>query len=269
MKEVLSVKNLSFSYASKDVFHDISLSMSSGEILCLMGPNGCGKTTLIDNIMRIHKPKYGKITLMGQPIDSYKRREIAQNISYVPQIHNITFPYTVKEIVMMGRTAYTGLFSEPKREDEIICKEALEKVGIVHLAEKPYNKMSGGEVKLVLLARALSQHTPLIIMDEPTAYLDFKNELLFLETIVELCCKEQIAVLIATHSPDHAFYFASKDLKVKGALMCEGHMAAYGDPDIVITEKNIERVYGVKAKINSETNDLGSKIKTITLLRTV
>lgn len=269
MNEVLKVKNLKFSYGSKDVFHDISLSISAGEILCLMGPNGCGKTTLIDTMMRIHMPNDGEIILMGQPVNSYKRSQIAQNISYVPQIHNITFPYTVKEIVMMGRTAYTGTFSEPKQEDKIICDEALERVGIYHLAEKPYNKMSGGEVKLVLLARALSQRTPLIIMDEPTAYLDFKNELLFLETIVELCAKERIAVLMATHSPDHAFYFDSKKLFVKAALMCEGQMLAYGEPEKVITEKNIEQVYGVKAKVNSQIDDSGSVIKTITLLRTL
>jgi iron complex transport system ATP-binding protein len=269
LNEVLRVNNLGFGYSMKEIFSDISFSISPGEILCLMGPNGCGKTTLLDNIMAIHKPKGGDITLMGQPIGNYKRIQIAQNIAYVPQIHNITFPYTVREIVMMGRTAHTGPFSEPNKVDEKICIEALEKVGILNLAQKPYSNLSGGEVKLVLLARALSQKTSIIIMDEPTAYLDFKNELLFLETIVELCQYEKIAILMATHSPEHAFYFASKNLPVKAALMSEGQFAAYGKPDTVVTEQNIERVFGVKAKLHCQLDDRGCEIKTINLLRTI
>lgn len=269
MSEVLKVSNLSFAYGSKEVFQDISFSMQAGEILCLMGPNGCGKTTLIDNIMAIHKPKSGDIELMNEPLHKYKRHQIAQNIAYVPQIHDITFPYTVKEIVMMGRTAYTGMFGEPKPEDEEIVLEALDKIGILHFAEKPYSRLSGGEVKLVLLARALGQKTSMIIMDEPTAHLDFKNELLFLETIVDLCSKEDIAVLMATHSPSHAFYFGAKGLNCHAAMMSKEKIIAYGSPDQVVTEENIKEVYGVKASITTNCDDDGFEMKAVTLFRTV
>ena len=269
MREVLQIYNLSFSYGEKEIFNNISLGMHPGEILCLMGPNGCGKTTLIDNIMAIHRPSAGEIELMGEPLSKYKRYEIAQNIAYVPQIHDITFPYTVKEIVMMGRTAYTGFFGEPKPEDEAISLKALEKVGILDFADKPYSRLSGGEVKLVLLARALGQKTSLIIMDEPTAHLDFKNELLFLETIVGLCSKEDIAVLMATHSPSHAYYFAAKGLNCHAAMMNKGRLVSYGVPDQVVTEKNIADVYGVRAKISAEYDSSGIEMKTVTLFETV
>lgn len=268
MNEILRIHNLGFSYSTKEVFHNISLSISAGEILCLMGPNGCGKTTLIDSIMAIHRPDQGEIHLMGQPLDSYKRRQIAQNIAYVPQIHNITFPYSVMEVVMMGRSAHIGTFGQPSSIDKSESIEALKKVGILHLSDKPYSKLSGGEVKLVLLARALSQRTPLIIMDEPTAYLDFKNELIFLETIAELCSKEKIAVLMATHSPDHAFYFSSQGLFVQGALMSNGSMYSYGNVHKVITEENIEKVYGVKTRVHPVIGEGDNMIKSVTLLRT-
>ncbi|MCL2817583.1 MAG: ABC transporter ATP-binding protein [Clostridiales bacterium] len=269
MSDVLKVSTLSFSYGKKAVFEDISLALRAGEILCLMGPNGCGKTTLIDNIMAIHRPKAGGIRLMGQPLRGYKRHEIAQHIAYVPQIHNITFPYTVREVVLMGRTAYTGVFGEPKPEDEGIALEALEKIGIGRFAEKPYSQLSGGEVKLVLLARALCQKTAMIIMDEPTAHLDFKNELLFLETIVELCAKENMAVLMATHSPSHPFWFAAKGLNCRAAMMSQGKLIACGHPEDVVTERNIREVYGVKARITADRDDDGLEMKTVTLFSTI
>ncbi len=269
IKDILEVTNLSFSYPTKKVFQHISLSLKRGEVICLMGPNGCGKTTLIDNIMSILIPDDGEIVLMGKPINSYKRREIAQNIAYVPQIHNVVFPYTVEQVVMMGRTAHLGYFGQPSSEDLSYCNKALEKVGIGHLAQEPYSQLSGGEVKLVLLARSLCQHTPLIIMDEPTANLDFRNELLFLETIVDLTTKENISILMATHSPEHAFFLQSKGLTINAALMCSGSIEGIGEPNQVISEENIERIYGVKARIHTEYNEKGKELKAITLLGTV
>lgn len=269
MRKVLQVSGVSFAYGQREILHDVSLAMHSGEILCLMGPNGSGKTTLLDTVMDIHQPASGNIELLNRPLTSYKRHEIAQNMAYVPQIHDITFPYTVKEIVMMGRTAYTGFFGEPQPEDEEISLQALAKIGILEFADKPYSKLSGGEVKLVLLARALGQRTSLIIMDEPTAHLDFRNELLFLETIVDLCTKEDIAVLMATHSPSHAFYFAAKKLNCHAAMMNKGKMISYGTPEKVVTEKNIREVYGVKTKITSEWDEQGLEMKTVTLFQSV
>jgi iron complex transport system ATP-binding protein len=265
--DVLNVSGLSFAYGDKEIFSDLSFSLRAGEILCLMGPNGCGKTTLLDNIMAIRRPGSGIIELMGKPLKTYKRHQIARHIAYVPQIHDITFPYTAKEIVLMGRTAYTGVFGEPKPEDEEIALDALAKVGIRHFADTPYSRLSGGELKLALLARALGQRAALIIMDEPTAHLDFKNELMFLETISELSSKENIAVLIATHSPAHAFYFDARGLDCRAAMMARGAIVAEGRPDDVVTVHHIEEVYGVKAGITLDQRD-GMAMKTVTLFGT-
>ena len=207
MNGIIEVKDLSFFYGEKKVFEDLTLEIKRGEVFCLLGPNGCGKTTLIDCLMALHRPSAGSIDLCGRPLSGYKRHEIAQKVAFVPQIHSPSFPYTVKEVVLMGRTAYTGAFSAPGKKDEEIAIEAIGRVGMLSFADRAYTSLSGGEMKLVLLARALGQESDVIIMDEPTAHLDFRNELLFLETIGELVRKNGISVLIATHSPTHAFYF--------------------------------------------------------------
>ena len=268
MSGVLEIRELSFSYGMQTVFSGLSLTVASGEILCLMGPNGCGKTTLIDAVMGLKKPSGGEILLCGQDIKRYKRHEIARILAYVPQIHEATFPYTVREIVLMGRTAYAGTFGKPMKEDEAVCDWAMERVGISRYADKPYNRLSGGEIQLVLLARALGQKTPLMLLDEPTAHLDYKNELLFLETVVSQCRAERITAVIATHTPDHAFYLAAKGLKVKTAMMAAGSIVRCGEPNEVITEDSILDVYGVRAKILTDSDEKGTIRKRVMLLET-
>ena len=268
MSGVLDIRELSFSYGKHPVFSRLSLTAASGEIVCLMGPNGCGKTTLIDAVMGLKKPSGGEILLCGQDLEAYKRHEIARILAYVPQIHEATFPYTVREIVLMGRTAYAGSFGKPTKEDESVCDWAMERVGISRYAHKAYNRLSGGEIKLVLLARALGQKTPLMLLDEPTAHLDYKNELLFLETVVSQCRAEGITAVIATHTPDHAFYLASKGLRVKAAMMAAGSIVRCGEPDEVITENSILDVYGVKAKLLSDPDENGTIRKRVMLLET-
>lgn len=268
VSKILEINDLSFSYGANTVFNKIDLTASAGEVICLMGPNGCGKTTLIDSMMGLKKPQQGDIHLCGKSINAYKRHEIARLIAYVPQIHDVTFPYTVREIVLMGRTSYTGAFGKPTKEDKDICDWAIERIGIGRFADLHYSRLSGGEVKLVLLARALCQKTPLMLLDEPTAHLDYKNELIFLETVVSLCGNEGITVVIATHVPDHAFYFASKGLDVKAVMMADGKIRCGGKPDDVITDENIRAVYGVKAKIITDYDENSNMVKRVVLLET-
>lgn len=246
---ILSVKDLSFSYGSEPALSDISLEVDRGEVLCVMGPNGSGKSTLIDCVMGLHPGYGGSVSLDGSSIRGFSRREIARRVAYVPQNHTVTFPYTVREVVMMGRTAYLSAFGTPSEGGEELCERAMRRVGILDLADKPYNSISGGELRLVILARALCQDTQFILMDEPTAHLDYRNELVFLEIVSELCLEDGISILIATHSPDQAFYFESHGVPVSAMFLKKGAAAASGAPSEIITASLLEDVYGVKAKI--------------------
>ena len=246
---ILSVRDLSFSYGSHKALDGVSFEMRRGEILCVMGPNGSGKSTLIDCVLGIHRPECGTICLDGKDVPSYSRQELAQHAAYVPQNHSVTFPYTVREAVMMGRTAYLPAFGSPNEKDEALAEEAMRRIGISHLADRSYGSISGGELRLVLLARALCQQTPLVLMDEPTAHLDYRNELRFLETICELSKTDGISVLIATHAPHQVFFFESAGCDVSALCLREGFVAAKGRPGEIITESRLKEVYGIRAKI--------------------
>ena len=268
MDNVIEISSLYFSYGNKEVLKNLSLSIPRGKIVCLMGQNGSGKTTLIDAIMGLNPIKQGNIVINGKDIKMLKTMDIAKQIAYVPQLHNIRFPYTVKEIVMMGRTAYMGLFGGPKKKDEEIAMESLERVGIAEYADRPYSQLSGGEIKLVLLARALGQSTDIIIMDEPTAHLDLKNELIFLETVSKIVAEEQKTVLIATHSPEHAFYFERLQTNVEAALVKDGEIYKIGAPSEVITKESIKEVFDVDADIITTVTEDGIEEKTLCLRKT-
>ncbi len=261
---MLSVKDLCFSYGERPALSGVSLEAGKGEVLCVMGPNGSGKSTLIDCVMGLHPGYGGSISLEGKDIRRCSRREIARQVAYVPQNHSPTFPYTVREVVMMGRTAYLSAFGTPSDGGEELCEHAMRRVGILDLADKPYNTISGGELRLVILARALCQDTPLILMDEPTAHLDYRNELVFLEIVSELCLKDGISVLIATHSPDQAFYFESHGVPVSAMFLKKGVTAAAGRPSDIITASLLEDVYGVRARILESDGE-----KTILLQRSL
>ncbi len=253
---LIEVKNLAFSYDGKSIFKDISFCINKGEIFCLLGPNGCGKTTLIDCILGIIKPEKGHILVEGKDTSSMKKGHLARSISYVPQGHDGTFPYTVLDMVLMGRTAHIPLFSSPTEDDIFIAKEALAQVGIASLRDRSYTELSGGEGQLVLIARALAQNSPVIIMDEPTAHLDFRHEFVILETIMALVREKKISVIMATHFPDHAFYFDGNNVPTRVAMLNQGHFIKTGTPEEVITKENIKALYGISAEVVSiNSND--------------
>ena len=218
----VQVKNASFSYGKKQVFHDISFNVKKGEVFCIIGPNGCGKTTLLDCILGLLKINTGEILVGKVNIKKTKPQELAERVAYVPQTHERRFPYKVEDIVLMGRASKTKIFSSPNSEDKEIAKKAMEKVGILELADSPYTQISGGQCQLVMIARALAQESEIIIMDEPTAHLDFKNELILLETVVNLVRENNITVIMATHFPNHAYYFETNNIPTTLALMNNG-----------------------------------------------
>ncbi len=248
---IIEAENVSFAYGRQEVLKGIQLKVREGEVFCLFGPNGCGKTTLIQCILGILKPQNGVIRLQDKDIKSMDIKEIAKKVAYIPQIHEKPFPYKVLDVVLMGRVSYTSLFSLPKKRDINAAKEALARVGMLSVKDKPYTQLSGGETQLVMVARALTQQTPVLIMDEPTAHLDFRNELSFLETIVQLVKDIGLTVVMATHFPNHSFYFENCHIKSRVALMSERMFYAQGRPGEVLTEKNMYDIFKIKSKFVS------------------
>lgn len=245
----IKAKGVSFAYGIKPVLSQVGFEVQPGEVFCVVGPNGCGKSTLLDCILGLLKVKQGEIFVEGAPISVLKPRQLAEKIAYVPQIHQRSFPYTVKEIVLMGRAHRTTLFTAPTAEDHEVVLSSLTKVGIADLADQPYTQISGGQCQLVMIARALAQQPKIIIMDEPTAHLDFKNELLLLETVVDLVKESGISVLMATHFPNYAYYFETNDVPTMVALMNNQTFAKIGRPHEVLNEANIRDIYGIDSRV--------------------
>lgn len=246
---LVEINDATFAYGAQNIFQDLSFSVTKGEIFCLLGPNGSGKTTLLDCVLGSHKLKNGNIKIDGKDITSYNARKLARRVSYVPQRHESAFPYRVMDVTLMGRAPYTGIFSAPSKNDREIAKKALKLTGMYNLRRRPYTQLSGGELQLVMIARALAQNTPVIIMDEPTAHLDFRHELVILETIMSLVKEKEISVLMATHFPNHAFYFEDNNLKINIGLLKDGSFIAKGTPGEILDEERIEDLYGVKSSL--------------------
>jgi iron complex transport system ATP-binding protein len=240
---VLKVKNLTGGYGSREVVNDVSFSVAEGEVLCVLGPNGCGKSTLLKLLLRFLPKKSGQIMLQGLNIDALDRKTMAHLVSYIPQSDYMPFPYTIIEMVTMGRSCRLGRWKTPSKKDADFAYGCLEKLRIPHLSDKLYTQISGGERQLVLMARALCQDTKILIMDEPTASLDFSNQQLIMDAIVT-AVSEGRSVVLTTHSPSQPFTIATKVL-----LLSEGFTVGFGDPLDVLTNESLEKVYGIPMDI--------------------
>jgi iron complex transport system ATP-binding protein len=248
---LIEVHHVAFDYGHGNIFQDLSFEVDRGEIFCLIGPNGCGKTTLLDCILGTLKLKKGGIRVDGKDITDLGPRKLARFLSYVPQRHDTAFSYSVLEMAMMGRAAYTDMFSSPTDNDREITVDALKTVGIEHLGGRPYTELSGGELQLVMLARALAQASPVIVMDEPTSHLDFRHELVVLETITGLVREKGVSVIIATHFPNHAFYLEEAHQRTEVAMLSGGTFLAKGKPRDILNVENIRRLYGIESNLVS------------------
>lgn len=245
MNKLVDVKNISFSYDkdSPAVFENISFSIEKGDVLCVLGPNGTGKTTLIKCINGLHKVNEGEVYLNGSSIQTLSFKDISRMVGYIPQGHVPSFPFTVFDVVLMGRSPYVNITSSPKEKDREIAMNALETLGIEDLKDKSYTNLSGGERQLVFLARVLAQEPDLLILDEPTNHLDFGNQIKLLE-IIEQLSKLGLAVIMSSHYPDHAFLAASKV-----AIMKDKGFIDFGTPDDVLSEENLKKAYGIDVKL--------------------
>jgi iron complex transport system ATP-binding protein len=243
MTALLTTQSLAYGHPGRTLGRDIDIEVRGGEVLCVLGPNGGGKTTLFRTLLGLIPAHAGTIVLGGKQLDAYSPSERAKLMAYVPQAGNSYFAFTVREVVLMGRTAHLGLFDAPGAKDFDAAESALAELRITHLAEKAFNQISGGERQLALIARALAQESPLLIMDEPTASLDFGNQSLILNEILRLKASGR-SVLFCTHDPDHALQCADRAL-----LLHHGSVLALGSPRAVVTAANLKTLYGVEVEL--------------------
>jgi iron complex transport system ATP-binding protein len=250
----LEINHAICGYGSRTVLRDISLHVETGDILCLLGPNGVGKTTLFKSILGFLKLQGGEILLDGEDIQNWPRSRLAKAIAYVPQAHTPPFPFDVLDVVVMGRTAHLGAFASPTKKDITIAEEALETLNVSFLKDRIYTEISGGERQMVLIARALTQQPKILVMDEPTSNLDFGNQIRVLEQINRLS-RTGLSVIMTSHSPNHAFICSTKVV-----IMQRDSVFKQGSATEVMTEENLKAAYGIELKITNVKNGSGQNI---------
>ena len=243
MIPLIKVEEVCFSYARKPVLTGISLAVRRGEIVTLLGPNGCGKSTLIKVMIGLLQPMEGRTFYDGRDISGLGSKRLAREIAYVPQIHKSTFPYSVLDIALMGRIPHKTFFFRYSKEDFEIAYNALQRLSILHLADRPYTEISGGERQLTIIARALTQGARVFVMDEPATGLDYGNQLRLLEEINKLS-HEGYTFIKSTHSPEHALWIADRAIMIK-----DGKIMADGPCEDVVDDANLFQLYNARVKV--------------------
>ncbi|MBL8058981.1 MAG: heme ABC transporter ATP-binding protein [Anaerolineales bacterium] len=237
---MLTLESLSITYETRPILHAIALEVRAGELLALIGPNGAGKTTLIRAAAGLLAPAGGRAALAGEAVHTWSPEARARRIAVVPQAAHLPAGFTVRETVLMGRTPYLGWLGREGETDHAIARRALERTCLTDLAERPVEHLSGGEQQRVLIARALAQAAPVLLLDEPTAHLDLKHQAGTLSLVRDLAHADGLAVLVALHDLNLAAQFADRI-----ALLAGGELRALGAPTEVLTPANLTAAYDV------------------------
>jgi iron complex transport system ATP-binding protein len=245
MGRLLTLNKVGYRYASQWALRDISLEMAAGELVGILGPNGSGKTTLLKVADRILEPNEGVVSLKGQPLQAYSRVSLAREIAMVPQENHFQFAFSSLEVVLMGRFSHMGLFQFEGEHDMAVAFEAMEATHCGDLAERPIDQLSGGEKQRVLLARALAQEPELILLDEPTSFLDLRFKKEIFELLSSLKKKRGLSLMIVSHDIDLSARYCDRIM-----LLDRGRVFSEGTPGEVLTARNVEAVYGCPVSVD-------------------
>lgn len=238
--ELIEYRNVSIRYEKgKPVISNVSFGLEKGSITAFLGPNGSGKTTLMSALNRLVTPFEGEIFVDGISIKDIPLKKLAAKIATVPQFSSPSFGYSVYNMILWGRAPYISY--TPKPEDYRIVDETIERLKIERLKDKPFTGISGGEKQLVLIARAMAQKTPIVLMDEPTTYLDIKNQIKILNIVKEINASDGVTFAVTLHDPNHALYIADNVVMVSNGSAVKGKTAD------MMTEENIRKLYDVKS----------------------
>lgn len=245
----IEVKNLRFSYSTQAVLKNVTFSVNDGELLSILGCNGAGKSTLLRCILGLLSEYEGTIELNDRNIRGMSPSEMAKQIAYIPQSHYQAFNFSVYNMVLMGTSSQVSAISSPGKNQKMRAEDAMERMGISHLGKKSFSNISGGERQLTLIARALAQDAKLLVMDEPTANLDYGNQLRVMEQAKSLA-GEGYTVIQSTHNPEQAYLFSDHILALKN-----GEIVGDGSPADIITEKLMRALYNADTEVQSMYND--------------
>ena len=240
---LMEVNNLHVGYGKKEIVHGVSFGADEGEFVCVIGANGCGKTTMLKSVLGLLKPFGGSVTVGGVDTMSMHEKERAKRFAYIPQAHTPPFPFSVADVIILGRTPYINTLAVVSERDKMIAFEAIELLGIEDIADQNYTELSGGQQQLVLIARALAQQPSVLVMDEPTASLDYGNQQMVLRQMKKLT-RGGTTVIMVTHDPNHAFVCATRVLAMQA-----GNLIADGAPEEIMTSELLRKIYDTELSV--------------------
>jgi len=255
MDPAIAIKNLSYSYSDSRILKGLSFNIKKGEFFVIIGPNGSGKTTLMKIAAGIIKGHKGKVNILGQKIDSYTKRNLAKKIAFVPQMIPTDSPFTVSEVVLMGRSPHSGFLGFSSQKDVEIAMEAISFAGVEHLAHRRINQLSGGESQRAFIAKAICQEPEIILLDEPTASLDLAHQIKTMDLMEKLKKEKKMTVVMISHDINLAAMYGTCILLLKN-----GKIISLGSPEDVLTFDTLEKAYGCKLLVDKSPVGLFTRI---------